>query len=52
MYLRAECVPFCDQLKKDPASIAFYQVHWEINSVMGKKWETFHREEEKIASFA
>lgn len=33
-------------------SVGFYQVHGEINSVMGKKWETFHRGEEKIDSFA
>lgn len=33
-------------------SVGFYQVHGEINSVMGKKWETFHRGKEKIDSFA
>lgn len=46
---RAECVPCWDQLKKNPANAAFYQVHWEEQSVMEKKWETFHREKEKIA---
>lgn len=30
------------------ASVAFCHVHWEVNSAMGKKWETFHRGEEKI----
>lgn len=32
--------------------VGFYQVHGEINSAMGKKWETFHRGKEKIDSFA
>lgn len=34
--------------KNKPTSVAFCHVHWEINSVTGKKWETFHRGKEKI----
>lgn len=44
--------PFLGSVEKKPtASVAFYQVYWEISSAMGKKLETFHREKEKMASF-